>query len=1115
MHLIDGGHISRPASPPKPPAPPPPPPPPKRVQDAPVRSSGGTTPDAIERSQQAAKQPLADAASNTQQKVTQAVHANQSLASFEQLPPAQRKQLRGEIETARSEANRANVEVQHAIAEELDVARQTLSPAHYDDYVNGLERDFEGNPDEREVIRKALAKNVATAGAADTPADPTLAEIKQKAQQLRDAEATYAQAVNASKNLPPHVRELQTSSAKTNLDAKRSALEQLIRADLSDAARKPADNPMQTPLAKRIQDILALDPANGTLSALVSSIGSTAPAERATNTAAERVESAEQRLADAQYAQSIGAYYAPDVIDRAQAELDTAKQELHNAIVQELSAKVANNSVPAQYLGGDVTAYYANQIADRIGLNPTTQVSIESAAAAQRVLSAAATGDPERAREAFKTFASDLPPDVMKLLMGNPQIQRLTNEIAESAATELEQLYQESEYERHKVSDRLAELTKGLPPDVAAAIIRESMPTIEKLVDETLIGGGYAYPQAIWHALADSIGAAQGTPSGEALTSDFAAMVQNRIANMEGYLQDDAAASVAYDLGMAIGQGADASLSVELARRYSSVLEVDAMTGEEISGLFLSHASDGLERLESTIKSANEDYAKASEELAWILNGPARYATAEEKQAIVEDYRSKHPDLAAAEARVNELGAAAVKNANALVALPPELRGSPYAEYVQEKAAHFLSDKNVIFAMTVSPDAQKVVSDLLERSDLGEDTLLNHLSDLTTWIEEPKSFVENMGGLVTKAIAGKALEALGPDGTDIAAAGRQLDRLNEYADFLGIDKETMSQVVDQFKIAADPDASIDARKAALASVNEKLNGVKDGAFDISTSLGKTFRGVGVLLSFVGAGKSISDAIDDPNGQNVVSGIVASAGFAHDTAEFASAFMKTADWTDSWWFKGSGKALGVVGTFLGGLSVLQSLADGEFADAGFAAAGVGGGVLLMASSSVLWTGVGAFLVIGSFVGKEIYDRVTDDEHENGTTEAALRQMGFDAEAAKILRNQDDDLNSPVPVLMALAESNGIDLKDEVQRQGFIDYINSLDKESLDRLVHAAHGVDPKDDGTYPETAANDSYVINGAPKPPYGRGGYIDRNPHSLTALEAWMQQNGFKVPPTL
>jgi LysM repeat protein len=919
-------------------------------------------------------------------------------------------------------------------------------------------------------------------------------------------------------HLPPAERTEMIASA----NAAKSELDEAVKAEIEARTNALSYLPVDTDaLRGAAADTIRARMEGSQLGAVTASIErvefnrmaelATSPIESAqqrTDEAAQALSDAEQKLTDLQ-ASGVPPVYIQTALTDAREDIAVAQQELHNAVSDELALRMANHTIPSTYVP-DPLAYYAEQIGDRIGTTPSTLETLQSATLAQRVISSADNGGPEQAMEQLRELTPGVSDDVMRLAMADPSMQRVTDEIADFVSVEVEDAYDQWGVP-YDATDKLAELTAGLPPDVAAKVIETSMPIIEKAVDEAIANGIHGY-YAVFESLANAVGNAEGTPAGEAVTAEVAGLVKEKL----DALGDDGARhaiSLAARLGENIGSGTNANLSIELAGLYAADgdREIGNSTAAEIGDLFLSHAATGLETLKYSYEEAMQEYAKQSEELGWILgSGPGKDATDAERQAIIADYRSKHPDLAAAEERLNELGALALRNANALTALPPELENSPSAEAAAKAAASFLNDPNVAFAVSVSEDAQTYVSELMDRSDAGEETLLDNLANISKWIDKPKGFMENMGSLVTKSIVGKTMEALGPNGQNFDVASQQLDRLENYADFLGLDRSKLSSVVDQYKIALNPDATPEARAAALSQVNTELNDVKGGAFDITTGLGRTLRGAGLLLAVAGGGKSIQDTLNDPNAQNIAGLLVESAGFARDSAEFVSAFMKSADWTDSAWFKGSGKVLGVAGAFIGGLSVLQSLADGNYAEAGFGAVGVGGTLLVAFGTTTAWTGVGAVLVIGAFVGSEIYKAVTDDEHENANTVAALRIMGFDEAAAEALKNQDADLNSPVPVLMALARHTGIDMDDPAQRKGFVDYINSLDKSQLEKLVGIAHGIDPKDDGTYPETAGNDTHVING---PPPGRG--ADTSPHSLTALEAWMGKNGFKVPPTL
>lgn len=129
-------------------------PPPKRAVDASAVVAGAPSEDRTARNQER----LSEAARNTQQKMTAAAHAQEALAQLESLPPAKTNALRSEIEMARRESARADVDASQAVLDELAIAKDVLSPAHYEDYKGALERDFEHDPDRKAVLATALAK---------------------------------------------------------------------------------------------------------------------------------------------------------------------------------------------------------------------------------------------------------------------------------------------------------------------------------------------------------------------------------------------------------------------------------------------------------------------------------------------------------------------------------------------------------------------------------------------------------------------------------------------------------------------------------------------------------------------------------------------------------------------------------------------------------------------------------------------------------------------------------------------------------------------------------------------------------------------------------------------
>jgi hypothetical protein len=256
---------------------------PQRVADAPSNAQVANG--------QAQKPPLASAAINTQIKVGDAASTNQTLENLQKLPPSRRNAMRSEIELARRDATQADNQARTAIAEELEIAQTELSPAHYGRYVEGMERDFAHDSAQQAVVRNALtnAPQSVQYVASPKPTDPALADIKDQAEAVKEAETRYATAVKESKNLPPHIQSLTISAAKTDLDQKRAKLAQMIADDLTAAAAQKPTSPYAAPLEDRAQMIAALDPANETLQTAVTEATQQVATERATTPAVDSI----------------------------------------------------------------------------------------------------------------------------------------------------------------------------------------------------------------------------------------------------------------------------------------------------------------------------------------------------------------------------------------------------------------------------------------------------------------------------------------------------------------------------------------------------------------------------------------------------------------------------------------------------------------------------------------------------------------------------------------------------------------------------------------------------------------------------------------------------------
>jgi hypothetical protein len=360
MLLVDGGgagHRSPPASPPAPP-----PPPPQRVTEAPVppsQGSGSAAPHTVEQQ----REPLAAAAQNTQQKVTLAAQANNNVAQLENLPPQTRRQLEPEIKSARADAGRAKANAHKAVHDELEVAKQVLSPAYYEDYSNQMDRDFSANADEAAVVREAKAAATNPAKAKAAAADASLAEIESKQAEVEQAETRYNDAARSVEGAPPHIREFVTQPLYAAREAKRTELAALIETDLSAAAKLSPRHPYDDRLAARALQIADLAPGNANLKALVDNSKQHVTDTRVTDAAVTSIENTYKTKGAVAAAEELGAQtawmtpsQAAMLNDRASGTIDKIAADIGKSTKQDDVNKAVKGLSAAAEKGGATSA---------------------------------------------------------------------------------------------------------------------------------------------------------------------------------------------------------------------------------------------------------------------------------------------------------------------------------------------------------------------------------------------------------------------------------------------------------------------------------------------------------------------------------------------------------------------------------------------------------------------------------------------------------------------------------------------------------------------------------------------------------------------------------------
>lgn len=663
-------------------------------------------------------------------------------------------------------------------------------------------------------------------------------------------------------------------------------------------------------------------------------------------------------------------------------------------------------------------------------------------------------------------------------------------------------------------SKKLRELTAGASPEEAAQILTACKATTDLIVRDL---AGHASPHASVNA-----------PSSEefkTIVADLSA-VANHAAQVPGGRRavDDLAASlvraVSSDphskLALALGQAIGAGHCSELATSVAEQLQYAGRTKE--AGMTLLHVRRGVDQLRTRLKDTAEKVKASNQELSWLVRNWGPMMTRKQLQAAVAAYKSRHPEYA----ELDRLGKAAISTANNLTVasvvrdFPHDPEGLPdgIGGSVRKSVVDLLGDEKVQAAVAQSPSAKTELARLMRLSQNGQETLLDHLGDISRSLggDAAKSFRSAMFVALVEAAVGNAVAARAAGDTE--GAKRCVAQLKQHAHQLGFDHQAVTEVVNQLGkgIAAKSVPEAKAAIEGLDRVLEKFGGVlaEGGAAPGAKKIEGTLRAAGLMLSTAAVAMSLEGAVTDPSPQKIAEALAGAAELGRGGTELVAAMLEKRGFLASAGFEATGKVIAGVNVALDGIRVAQNIAEGDWAEAGLYGASTAGGIAMLAGA----TGPGALIVAAAAVGLYQLNRVRDaNQYEaKNNSEAAqfLLDGGIKNNAVAVeLLNQDGDGDSPGPVLTALAERLGI------APQKMLDYLNSLSTEQVRQLVNTIHRMDlePDEQGRWPATASNDAYV---GPKPsvvPYeSYQPSFDQPPRSLNGLDRWMQTHGYPPP---
>lgn len=348
-----------------------------------------------------------------------------------------------------------------------------------------------------------------------------------------------------------------------------------------------------------------------------------------------------------------------------------------------------------------------------------------------------------------------------------------------------------------------------------------------------------------------------------------------------------------------------------------------------------------------------------------------------------------------------------------------------------------------------------------------------------------------------------------------ARAGIEELRGSNLARALGVSETQFNEVVDALE-ATLPDP--DGPRMTSNEVYERLEALDDAIGDLQSGssgradqLGSALRLLGVGAGAVSLYSDVDSLIDDPNLENSLRTAASAAGLSRDVTELLVQSGRISPDSAGGRVAGSralGKALGAVGLAFGTLDLARNIGDGDYAQAGLTAVGLGGAALATFGTTS-WAGpVGiavGLLAAGGSLGLNQYRRVQEsNKYMNDTSAQFLEHAGFDPDVAQALVDQSGEGYSPVPILMEYGRAKGMTPSETVE------WINGLSSSELSHLRDTLHHTLDDIDGDLaelPETADSDAdYVEQIA----MFSGAQIA--PHSVAQVDAFLAVNDIALP---
>lgn len=664
-----------------------------------------------------------------------------------------------------------------------------------------------------------------------------------------------------------------------------------------------------------------------------------------------------------------------------------------------------------------------------------------------------------------------------------------------------------------KAAKKLADITSGLNPDLAAAVARESLPTLQKMgkLDPR-------YADAPFGSLSQVVDNMKEADDATGITSDIASAIKSNAGDhLEGYKSRGGSSPIS----KAVGDGHSPALAIELARQ----LKAD---GHGDTAVLLDDIIEGAKMLRTHAAGDLTAYARKTETLSWLIKNAGAGMTAKQLKKAVADYQHHQDDswkagVNKAESKVVADGRALAEVMKQMENLPPDLCDASTSGKLDTLHREVGDDT---YARQVMQFAIKENPSIMQ----GEDgrSVLDFFGAAG---RNGRDFNRFMGSLVQSYVSQNVISKMqnvDPNHPQtIEDAKQALTNLEtqwkqgHWTDMLGVKDKKLETVIKKTE-ESFPKSGESSRDVVrkLEQLDESLGHVK--GFSRDTAAGKIFRGLSFAANAAGFANAMTHKPE--NVEDAVGDMALALGLAHDSAAFVDSLAKMDEnGSLSRWANGTsttgkltGKLLGWVGVGLATDGAVRSFADGDV-PAGLLNAGMaGGGAAAMILADTAWGGpVGLAIGVTSALALGWYQHVQSaNKHENDPDTARFLRIaaddgtGFSPDTARALSDESGQGYSPVPLLVKYAQDKGYNLNQAADRHTFYQWINGMSGEQLSQVRDELHHTLDEFGGDVDKLGKDATKVWPEKTVPTKGAPASIHDTPRTVGALDAMMSYYG-------